>query len=103
MKTFKDLNVGNSVFVGFEKKSIEDIQIDSTIMDSITLKVNSGEYYTVTGGLSYDYCGGQAEFIFTGKEAIVSYYTKKLKDLRANFKICNSYYKQMLKIAKELE
>lgn len=103
MKHFEDLKIGDAVYVGLEKKSIEDIQIDSIMLDSITLKVNSGEYYTVTGVLSYDYCGGQAEFIFTEKEAIVSYYNEKLKDIRANFKFCNSHYKKMLKIAKKLE
>ena len=103
MKKFEELKIGDNIFIGLEKKTIIDIQLDSDILSSLKIQVNSGEYYTVTGCLSYDYCVGLTDLIFTEKEAIIEYYTKKLKEILADFETCNSYYKMMLEKAKNLK
>lgn len=102
MKKFKDLKVGDTVFVGFKKKTITKI-IPDYESGCITIYISKDEFYWVSGHLSFDYCCGPAEWIFTGKDAMIEHFTRKLRDLEIDYETDKFLYEQWLEKAKQLE
>ena len=47
MKKFRDLNVGETIFIGFEKKFIKKIRKDFPLKDDVTIYTDDGEDYTI--------------------------------------------------------
>lgn len=110
MKKFKDLQVGDTVFIGFEKKTITKIVPDKYYPeDGIVIYISKDDFYYVYGHLSVDYCYspdycyGPEEHIFTGKEAMIEHYEDKLRDLELDYKNKKSRYEKWLETAKKLE
>ena len=98
MKKFKDLQVGDNVFIDFEKQVVTRIKL---IEDSsfIVIYTDKNESYFVLGNLSVDYTFESDKLVFTEKEAMIEHCTKELKFLEHR----RSCYEQWLERAKELE
>ena len=104
MKKFKDLQVGDTVFIGFEKKTVTKIVPDKNYPeDGIVIYISEDDFYYVYGHLSVDYCYGPKEHIFTGKEAMIEHYEDKLRDLELDYENKKSRYEKWLETAKKLE
>lgn len=102
MKRFKDLQVGDTVFIGFEKKTITKIVPDKDYPeDGIVIYISEDDFYYVYGPA--DYCYGPEEHIFTGKEAMIEHYEDKLRDLELDYENKKSRYEKWLETAKKLE
>lgn len=103
MKHFEDLKIGDAVYVGFEKKTVTKIVQDDDCPDGIVIYISEDEFYYVYGYLSVDYCYGSADWIFTGKDAMIEHFEDELRDLEIEFNNKKSRYEQWLERAKELE
>ena len=104
MKKFKDLQVGDTVFIGFEKKTVTKIVPDKNYPeDGIVIYISEDDFYYVYGHLSVDYCYSPEEHIFTGKEAMIEHYEDKLRDLELDYENKKSRYEKWLETAKKLE
>ena len=101
-KKFKDLKVGDTIYVGFEKKVITKI-VQDDFPDRNVLYISGDEFYYVYGYLSADYCFSSEEWLFTGKEAMIEHFTESLKELEYDYENNKSLYERWLERAKELE
>lgn len=102
MKKFKDLQAGDTVFIGFEKKTITKIRPDDE-SGCITIYISKDEFYLVPGHLSTDYDYSKYEYVFTCKEAVIEHYESELRELEIAHENRMARYEQWLKKAKQLE
>lgn len=111
MKKFKDLQAGDTVYIGFEKKVITKIVPDKDYPeDGVVIYISRDEFYYVYGHLSADYCDNCCdnlydpnEWIFTEKDAIVAHLSEKLRDIQIDYENRKSLCEKWLFQAKELE
>ena len=104
LKEFKDLQAGDDVFIGFEKKSIVKVITDSISKDYVRIHTSDGICYLVPGCLSFHTdCGREEEFLSTGKEAMIEHYKDKLRDLKIDYKNKKSHYEKWLKKVQKLK
>lgn len=107
MKKFKDLQAGDTVYIGFEKKVITKIVPDKNYPeDGIVIYISEDEFYYVYGHLSADYCDNlhnPNEWIFTGKDAIAAHLSEKLRDIQIDYENKKSLCEKYLEKAKQLE
>lgn len=103
MKTFKDLNVGDTIYVDAEKKCIVDIIPDPLFEDCIKIYTSDGEVYVVPTDESSLYDYGEDMLISVDKEATIKYYTDALRDLQIDYEDNKAYFEKMLEKAKALK
>ena len=104
MKKFKDLQVGDTVFIGFKKKVISKIVSDEDDPNNgIVIYISKDEFYYVYGHSSVDFGYDINKWIITDKEAMVEYFSKKLMRLEIDYKNRKSRYKKWLEKAKQIE
>lgn len=99
LKEFKDLQAGDDVFIGFEKKSIVKVITDSISKDYVRIHTSDGICYLVPGYLSFYTNCGKEGFLSTGKEAMIEHFEDKLRNLENK----KSHYEKYLEIAKKLK
>lgn len=102
MKKFKDLKVGDTVFIDFEKKTVTKIRPNKAF-GNITIYINNDEFYWVPDHLSVDYDYANAKWVFTDKEAMVKYLSEELRSLEIDYENKKSRYKKWLERTNELE
>jgi len=102
MKKFRDLNVGETIFIGFEKKFIKKIRKDFPLKDDVTIYTDDGEDYTIRNYVAFDYCYEKATMVYSEKEAIIEFYKDKLIDLKRDYDNRKARLDNMLEIAKKL-
>lgn len=102
MKKFKDLQVGDTVFIDFEKKTVTKISRRDNF-DEVVIYVSKDEFYLISDHLSFDYCCGPAKWIFIEKDAMIEHFTRKLKDLEIDYETDKFLYVLWLEKAKQLE
>ena len=100
MRVFKDLKAGDTIYVGFEKKTIVNIIPDRS---TLNIFINTTEVYCVPNYAIADYNYSINRLISIDKEAIVKYYTDELVGLQTNFDIKKDYLKKMIEKANKLE
>ena len=109
MKKFKDLQVGDDIYVGFEKKTVTKVRLvddDYPYPDDIMIYTSNDKYYLVKSHSSSDfYCDSRNpdEWIFTEKDAIIEHLTKELEDLKLDYEDNKAFYEKWLERARELE
>lgn len=100
MKKFKDLQVGDTIFIGFEKKTITNIEIMGFNLITIRTKEQS---FTVPGNASYKYDKDNVKVVSADKESLVAYFEDQLKHLYTAYNMQKDYYEKMLKKVQELK
>ena len=105
MKTFKDLNVGDTIYVDAEKKCIVDIIPDPLFEDYDYIKIytSDGEVYVVQSDESSLHDCGEDMLISVDKEAAIKHCTDALRDLQIDYEDNKAYFEKMLEKAKELK
>lgn len=103
MKVFKDLKVGDTIYVGFEKKHIVKVETDSTFKNYVRIYTSDEICYLIPDYLSSHFDRNDVILISSEKEAIVEFYTNKLKELEHDYEANKYYLESWLKEAKELE
>jgi hypothetical protein len=114
MKRFKDLKVGDSIYVEndlrnvcsvydivFEKLFITDIKSDPS-SSFYTFYTSNGKIYKVRSDLSRDCSGNDATWVYTEKEAVISFFEKQLKDYKAQTHYFENFFKLQIKKAEML-
>ena len=114
MKRFKDLKVGDPIYVEndlriglsvydivFEKLFITDIKSDPS-SSFYTFYTNNGNIYNVRSDLSRDFSGNETVWVSTEKEAIISFFEKQLKDYKAQTHYFENFFKLQIKKAEML-
>ena len=99
MKKFKDLQVGDNIFVGFEEKTITDIVLGDKYA-KITTKEQS---LFVLIDSSYEYNKDFNKVVSVNKEALVAYFEDQLKHLHIAYNMQKDYLEKMVEKAKELK
>lgn len=103
MKVFKDLKVGDIIYVGFEKKEIAEIKLDHPFIHDTSMCTIDGNWYVAPSYLPFNYNYSIDGLIATDKEAIIKYYAGKLTDIQREFEYRNAYLIKMLEKARTLE
>lgn len=105
MKTFKDLNVGDTIYVDAEKKCIVDIIPDPLFEDYDYIKIytSDGEVYVVQSDVSSLHDCGEDMLISVDKEAAIKHCTDALRDLQIDYEDNKAYFEKMLEKAKALK
>lgn len=103
MKVFKDLKVDDTIYVGFKKKHIVKVETDSTFKIYVRIYTSDKICYLVPNYLSYYFDFNEVILIASEKEAIVEFYTNKLKELEHDYEVNKYCFESRLKEAKELE
>lgn len=103
MKVFKDLKVGDTIYVGFEKKHIVKVETDSTFNLYLRIYISDEICYLVPNYLSSYFDFNEAALISSEKEAIVEFYTNELKELEHDYEVNKYRFESKLKEAKELK
>lgn len=101
IKIFNDLKVGDSIYVGFEKVFITNIN-RYTSYGYEDIYASNGRVYEVRRDLSDDWCCSNEGRIYTEKEAIVSHYKKELEKYEADFLKHKSYCEEQIQRAEQL-
>lgn len=114
MKRFKDLKVGDPIYVEndlrnacsvydivFEKLFITDIKIDPS-SSLYTFYANNGKVYRVRCDLFRDFSGNDATWVSTEKEAVISFFEKQLEDYKAQTHYFEKFFKLQIEKAKML-
>ena len=99
MKRFKDLKVGDTIFIGFEEKTITNIVLGDKYA-KITTKEQS---LFVLIDSSYEYNKDFNKVVSVNKEALVAYFEDQLKNLRTAYNMQKDYLEKMLEKAKKLK
>jgi hypothetical protein len=105
MKKFKDLKVGDTIYVSVEKKCIADIKPDPLFEDYDYIKIytSDGEVYVVLSDESSFYDCGEDMLISVDKEAAIKHCTDALRDLQIDYEDNKAYFEKMLEKAKALK
>lgn len=108
MKTFKDLKVGDIIYVGFEKKDIVYIKPSRYLEDDIKIHTSDGGVYNVPYYItSYSNFSlsvhGEQVLISSDKEAVVQFYKDQIRDLQIAFDDNIAHLEKMLEKARTLE
>ena len=103
MKVFKDLKVGDTIYVDFEKKAIAKLKLDYPLIHDIAIDTVDGNNYIVPSYLPFNYNYSIDGLIATDKEAIIKYYADELTTLQRDFENKNFHLMKMLEKARELE
>lgn len=103
MKVFRDLKVGDTIYVGFEKKEVIEIKLDHPLIYDISIHTKDGGWYVTTSYLPFDYNYSINGLIATDKEAIIKYYADELTALQRDFETKNDHLVKMLKKARNLK
>ena len=103
MKIFRDLKVGDTIYVGFEKKEVTEIKLDHPLMYDISICTNDRDWYVVPSYFPFDYNYSINVLIATDKEAIIKYYADQLTALQRDFETKNDHLVKMLKKAGNLK
>ena len=99
MKKFKDLKVGDTIFIGFEEKTITDIVLGDKYA-KITTKEQS---LFVLKNSSYEYNKDFNKVVSVNKDSLVSYFKDRLESLRTAYNMQKDYLEKMVEKAKELK
>jgi len=102
IKMFKDLQIGDSIYVEFEKKIITKIIKYTPNFWLDTICTSDGKQYEVHCCLSDDYECKELVRVYTEKEAIILYYERKLEEWRANCLNYKSYCEEQIERAERL-
>lgn len=105
MKTFKDLNAGDTIYVDAEKKCIVDIISDPLFEDYDYIKIytsDGGVYVVPSDESSFHDCDTE-EVVSVDKEAAIKHYTDILRDLQIDYEGNKAYFEKMLEKAKALK
>lgn len=103
MKKFKDLKVGDTIYIGFEKKIISDIKPDDYFECDIKIYTSDGELCIVADDLSFYAEDDEDILISVDKDAIIKHYTDVLSDLQTDYEDNKAYFEKMLEKAKKIE
>lgn len=103
MKVFKDLKVGDTIYVDFEKKAIVKLKLDYPLIHDIAIDTIDGNNYIVPSYLPFNYNYSINGLIATDKEAIIKYYANALTTLQRDFETKNDHLVKMLKKAGNLK
>lgn len=103
MKQFKDLKIGDVVYIGLEKKIIADITQDDYFKRVLHIYTNDGEAYIVKDNSSYSFDVGEDSLISADKDAIIKHCTDELRNLQLYYVEHKSYFEKIIEEAKELK
>jgi len=103
MKIFRDLKVGDTIYVGFEKKEVTEIKLNHPLIHDISIYTSDGNWYVSPSYSPFSYNYNINMLIATDKEAIIKYYADKLTALQRDFKSKNNHFVKMLKKARNLK
>lgn len=103
MKVFKDLKVGDTIYVDFEKKAIAKLKLDYPLIHDIAINTVDGNNYIVPSYLPFSYNYNIDGLIAIDKEAIIKYYADELTALQRDFETKNDHLVKMLKKAGNLK
>ena len=99
MKKFRDLKIGDNIFIGFEEKTITDIELGDKYA-KITTKEQS---LFVLMDSSCEYNKDFNKVVSVNKKSLVTYFEDRLKNLRTAYNMQKDYLENMAKKAKNLK